>query len=958
VEGKNVGHVERQDGRELPLLVDLSHPPAGFVGTVELLGGKGLNLLRLSRAGFAVPRAFCLTTAAYRRVVEPLFARAGSRVQEPAAVAETLLAAGIPAPLGDALVAAYTSLKDGGGLPRLAVRSSATGEDSLEASHAGQAATYLNVAGFAALLDAVRGCWASLWSEAHLLYRHRPHRPTNGLVLHEAPAMAVVIQEMVPARVAGVLFSRNPVTSDPQEMLVSAAWGLGETVVGGGAADTFLLSRQGRLLQRSVAVKESLVEQHPEGGTRVRTLASPQVGQPCLTEEQLERLAALGRAVEQALGGPVDLEWAEVAGRIALLQARPITSLPAARPAAPPARLPARLGRRPSSPAPRPVVWSNVNVGEALPGVATPLTWSIIAGFSRRGFEQAFGALGLSVPPGYQLVGNVAGRIYLNLSEFMSIASGVPFFSPAILASLAGGVDPAVMTGAYEQLSRLRFLRGLPRATTKVLESQLLGPRQAKSHAGLFRAERERFLDLDLGRLSWAELGEELQRLHRLFFVTGELLLTCSSNALASYALLHLLLRAGGEEARKLEGELFTGLAGLESAKPGVLLLELARLARQLGLQEQLQARPVAGDGLQQLAALAAHPAAEPFLRLFSTFLAEHGHRGIREAELAVPRWRDDPSFPLQVVASHLDGGPLADPRERSHRQQRARAEATARVRELLPAPLRPVLSGLLPLAQETARVREGMRSRVTETLGLYRRFFLEVGRRLTGQGRLRQPGDVFLLTVAEVEELLAGGTPSLLLRVIEREARYRADQAAPEPPATFRTTSGTIPASGGEVARPAPVEEAQLQLQGLGCSAGRVEGTVRVLASADEGYALRSGEILVAHTTDVGWTPLFLVAAGVILDKNGPLSHAAIVAREYGLPAVVNTGNATQLLRDGDRVLLDGAEGRVLLLARGAALPSHSSPPVEPAGYRRRSPSRRGGPGAGASSLNPPPLP
>lgn len=908
--------------------------------TAELLGGKGANLARLTRAGFPIPRGFCLTTTAYREVVEQGVLAARPLVTSQRELVERLATAELPGSIGQALADAYAELKSDDGLPRLAVRSSATGEDSAEASHAGQAATFLNVAGFEALLEAVRGCWSSLWSEDHLAYRHRPARPQNGLVIKQAPAMAVVIQEMVPAQAAGVMFTCNPVTGSAEQMVISAAWGLGETVVAGGAADTFTVDRRGRVLRRDVAQKVSLIEQHPDGGTCIRTVAPAEAHRPCIPDTLLPRLAALGRAVERCLGGPQDIEWAVVDGRLFLLQARPITAsgepMPVAVPqqrqrAAAAATLATdglRSGGRPAGgAAARPVVWSNVNVGEALPGVATPMTWSMIEGFSRRGFVQAFGALGLEVPAQFAMVGNFHGRVYLNLSEFMSVASGIPFLTPRILARLAGGVDARLLEGAYSPASPVRFLGRLPGSLLRMASTQLLAPRQARAHACRFRAARDRFLEQDLATKSWKALHAQLLQLQELFVPTGELLLTCSSNALASYIAVQLLLAAGGEPARRLEADLFTGLEGLASAAPGLRLLELARLAQELKLADLFTGQHADDGGLQQLAALAARPSAAPFLEAFSIFLGEFGHRAVREAELSVPRWREDPSFPLQVIARHLAAADLPDPRERQARQAQARLAATAEALRLLPAPFRPLLERLLPMAQEAARLREMLRACVTEALGLHRYLLLEVGQRLVRQEMLARTDDVFFLTIGEVEQMLADRPQPLVARVMERRARFEADLLAPELPATFRTGPALATGSGRSTAQDGPAASAaarrgEVLLQGLGCSAGQVEGVVRVLGSPAEGQRLQPGDILVAHTTDMGWSPLFLVASGLVLDLNGPLSHAAVVAREYGLPVVVNTGNATQVLHDGDRVLLDGREGTVKLVAR-APLPA-----------------------------------
>ena len=925
------------------LSVDLNAAPHPRHPGDTLLGGKGANLYRLAHHGFPVPRGYCLTTEAYREVLDGVLATSPRVPDSPEALHAGLLRAALPGAVGRALAELYATLKRDPGLPRLAVRSSATGEDSAEASHAGQAATFLNVAGFEELLQAVRGCWSSLWDPGHLVYRHRPCRPPNGPFIARAPAMAVVVQAMVAADVAGVLFTADPLGGGADEMMISAAWGLGETVVAGGAADTYVVDRRGHLLRRALANKNSLIEQSPDGGTRSRRLRDAEAGHACMSDALLRRLAQLGQEVEHCLGGPQDIEWAAVDGRVYLLQARPITTGSAARAAPAPRRrwpgasllrsarglrLP-RLGTDPAAVHRLPQVWSNANVGEALPGAATPMTWSIIRAFSRRGFEQAFRALGLDVPPHYGLVGNIRGRIYLNLSQFMSLASGVPLLSPGILARVAGGIDEQTLRGAYVNVSPLTFLRRLPVSGLRVLRSQLVAPRQARSLQRRFALERQRFGERSLPSLSWSELRQTFHHTQSLFSETGDILLTVSSNALASFLLMDLLLAAGGAEAHTLKPALFTGLQDLSSAAPGLALLELARRARSDGLQELLADEV---DGGELLGRLRASPEAQPFLSAFTAFLQEHGHRAVREPELSTPRWREDPSFPLEVIATYLAAGELPSPTAMRRRQLRARRVATQRARALLPVALRPMLGLLLPLAQDATRLRELLRSLTTETIGMYRAIFLEVGQRLTSQGLLGDPQDVFFLTIDEVAGMLRDGPRRLIDRVLERRARHDADLAAPDPPPLFRLQAAAL---GAPLQAPeSSAAPGALVLRGQPGSAGRVEGTVRVISSPRAGHALRPGEILVARTADVGWTPLFLVASGVVLDQSGPLSHPVVVAREYGLPAVVGTGRAAELLHTGDRVLLDGAAGTVRLLATAApqaeATPAQAAPETD----------------------------
>ncbi len=887
----------------MELLVDLNL--ARWEPDPSLLGGKGANLLKLVQGGLPVPRAMCLTADAYRVVLQRAVEAADPTPSSPDELRGLLEAAPLPAEVGAALARAYAALKDGPGLPRLAVRSSSTTEDSTDASHAGQAATFLNVTGFEDLVRAVRGCWASLWSQEHLAYRHRNGRPGDVMFVSRAPAMAVVIQTMVPSEVAGVLFTADPVSGRTDRMVVSAAWGLGETVVSGRAADTVIMDRTGRVLQEQVADKQHMLEQAPDGGVRSRAVDRERAQGACVPREVLIRLAALGRSVERILGPGQDIEWALVDDRIHLLQARPITVRPA--------------GGRDAG---EPQVWSNVNVGEALPGVASPMTWSIIHRFSRRGLEQAFGALGLDVPEGYGMVGNVNGRIYLNLSEFMSVASGVPFMTPRLLARVAGSVDPEIMAGAYRKVAPFRFVGRLPLSALRMAASQLTGPGRVKGHQRLFDDVTSRFDALDLSALDREGLHRAFLELGELFDLTGELLLAVSSNALASYILVQLVVATGGRAAVARETDLFTGLRGLSSAQPGLALLDLAHLARDLGLGDLLTDMVDRGaDPEEILQAVRFRPGGGTFCARFREFLDKHGHRATREAELSVPRWREDPSFPLEVIATHLRARVLEDSRERQARQARSRRTATERVRSLLPRVARPLFDQLLPLAQKAARLRERMRSMVTKTIGMYRTLFLEVGTRLERRGIIPSRDRVFFLTIQEIRAMLEHGYGFVLDTVLEREARFHAQLAMPDPPNTFRVFEGEqVPMPRAEAPSGADRHQAQT-LRGLGCSAGRVTGVARVLSSPGEAGRLGPGEVLVARSTDVGWTPLFLVAGALVLDQGGPLSHAAVVAREYGLPAVVDTKVATSTIRDGDLVSVDGREGVVEVYRKKVAL-------------------------------------
>ncbi len=836
----------------------------------DVVGGKAMGLARLQGAGFAIPRSFCVTTAAFREVVGE-WARDARDLDE---LRERIMHRELPA----SLIAEIEAQMEHIGVSNWAVRSSAIAEDTETRSYAGQALSVLDVSGLDDVIDAFRRVWASHFSMDRLLYLSQ-----GGLQITPKPA-AVLIQEMLDPVVAGVLFTVNPLTGDTTEAVVTSARGLGEAVVTGQRGETHYLDKKSGYMRRHVS-------DEAEG---------------LLSEERLEELAAAARGVEMALGSPRDIEWAYAfpadqphRPSLYLLQARPIT---------------AGAADQPSE-----SVWTNANVGEALPGVATPMTWSIIHDFSRRGFEQAFGTLGLTVPPECELVGSFRARIYLNLTQFMSIASGQPLFKPERLFSMAGGGGVDLVRDVYERRSKAGFLKRLPMTIPKVLTAQLSMPVVAPLWGRYFTGKVEEFFDRDLAALSDQQMSESLKHLDELFDRTGLVMLATSSNFLMSYVITAELLRlVGGDEAARREQELFSGLE-VKSAEPGLALLDLGRRARRSLRLRRIITEHRPEETLQALSEAGEHQDVANFLAALDEFQKHHGHRAPREAELATPRWREDESFLFEVVRSFVEAPDLPSSTEVDRERKRKRDSGRQLLDRVLPGGIDVIIKAILAFTRSNAQRREYMRDRVVDALDLYRHFFLECGRRLSEAGALREREDVFFLTHEEIGAWLENPAlaESFPICVLTRRALYDHFRAQPDPPDTFLLRGSEMIA-----AREAPqrLDEAgtegegdYFELHGLPGSPGRVTGRARVILDPrTEDAAIQPGEILVAPYTDVGWTPLFLTASGVVMSLGGPLSHSCIVAREYGIPTVVNAKHATEVLETGDWITVDGNRGIV----------------------------------------------
>lgn len=926
------------------------------------VGGKALGLGRLVRDGFQVPLGWVIDARTFTRLVEEELPKnhdlasvmkiVGTKlgVDRAGRARERLLSAKLP----DGLVAAIEALWafTANAAPwGFAVRSSATCEDADETSLAGLATTVLGARGPQAILQAIREVYASAYLPRALAYLAQAD-------VRDA-AMAVVLQITVPCEAAGVLFTAPPPglegpTWARYERLVHSTWGLGAPVVeGASSSDAVRFSRaEGAVVATVIADKRRALVIGDSGVTETSVAAAFAV-KPSLSSDTVRALSKIAERLELGGQGPFDVEfaieapggdvaWRDDAGgpgalperaaaadlppgerKIWLLQARPLTG-----------------GGFPAG-GEADTVWSRANVGEALPGAATPLTWSVATNFAEKGFREAFGALGCHVPKGAQLFGNVHGRFYLNLSTFMKVAAQVPGLSPsALLMSASGGAGASIVETLNRQIEgtrRTSFFLRLPLTAPRLLVQQLRLEGEVAAFEPEAEAQRRSLFDLDLSLLPDDALATTLRGVVRLLDRTGTLMLRCASASLASHLALRTVLgiidrrrgaarlshdsfadalyapRASGASIEHLAQALAGAAQDVDSAGPGILLLRVADdVRRDTAACEAL----TLGD-VTSLAQLPDGPGRAAIER----FLVTYGDRAVREAELSTPRWREDPSPLLAMLTSALRAPP-ADP-ERALAQARAIADREmARLETRLSSPEVAIIRRLVLLSHRFTRLRERMRSWVTRVLGMIRTVALDIDRRLLRLDATLLPGGVFFCTSDELVNALSSGRADVGSMVRLRRAEHARDEARPDPPMTFigRPPPAALPPAEG------------VRLYGLPASGGVVEGRARVLPPGTAGLdAVGTGEILVSRTTDVGLTPLFLVAAAVVTELGGPLSHAAVVAREYGVPAVVSVPGATTAIKTGDRLRVDGDRGIVERLPETRA----SMPPPPPASVR-----------------------
>lgn len=877
---------------------------------VALVGGKGANLGEMAGAGLPVPSGFCITTAAYEQVASEagLEAVLNARVENastPAQLAELAQAARvciqratIPASIAASIADAYRFLGDGEPIP-VAVRSSATAEDLAFASFAGQQETYLNVVGSEAVLDAVRHCWASLWTDRAVSYR-----ASLGLD-QRSVQLAVVVQRMVEAEVAGVLFTANPVTGKRRQAVIDANPGLGEAVVSGATnPDHFVVQTvSGEIVERRLGDKRIVIKGTANGGT-IRTESTDGSNTACLSDAQVRDLAQLGTRVEAHYGTPQDIEWAiDATEKLWLTQSRPITTLYPLPASAPDNDEELR-------------VYFSLNVFQ---GVFRPLTPMGIATFRFIGSTVAglFGLTPRDRLSGPSILIESGFRLFFDVTAALRTRIGRTALIGAMgFAEARSGVLFQQLTAdsrlSLKRMPRWRMIRafGSLAAKTRVpfyIIQALRKPSTAVERLQRARAGLEALKATSPESLA-ANPADRLQALEQLVTERVERLFRtfppALGSGLGSLGLAHRLL-----EGIVTDDELQVVLRALPHNPTTEMDLDLWTLSRQVAA-DTTAARHVRETPPERLSQEYRRGTLPSVLQQgLVAFLFRYGHRGVAEIDLGLSRWSEDPTHILGVLANYLQLDDLALAPDVQFR--RGAREAEAMVAELTQRArrkgrLRGVLVGFfLTRARAMAGLREMPKFCLVLLLAYIREVLQSIGKDLVEAGRLESGEDIFFLTLQEAHAALAGEDMHDIVR--QRRAGYEQELQRRHVPRVL-LSDGTEPTP-----TVSDATETQGMLRGTPASPGSVTGRARVIFDPTGAY-LEPGEILVAPSTDPGWTPLFLTAGGLVMEMGGAISHGAVVAREYGIPAVVGVAGATEHITTGQEITVDGTAGKVIL--------------------------------------------
>jgi phosphohistidine swiveling domain-containing protein len=834
-------------------------------------GGKARALARAEQAGLPVPAWFVLSAEVFHH--------------NPGREA-----------LGVHLAPVLRELAPDGGL--FAVRSSASDEDGAEHSFAGQLESFLNVAP-ADVPAKIEAVWRSAFSE-----RIRAYRRENNLSAEPRPP-GVLVQRMVAARVAGVAFSADPVSGRRGVAVVSAAPGFGSAVVSGEAdADTWLVDRSSAIVERRIVAKHQMHVADPSEHEGVRTTGVPphQVNAPALSDAEVLEVAALARSAERHFGRPQDIEWA-IADRLYLLQSRPITSI-----------------RCLPDPDARLVIWDNSNIVESYSGVTTPLTFSFareIYEYVYRQFCRMMGVpervIGEQDEMFQNMLGLIRGRLYYNLLNWYKLLAMLPGYrvNRRFMEQMMGVKEPlpeALASEVARDISRGPALDAMYalRTVARLVGNHITLNRRVDA----FYARLDAALAPPAPPLADRRIDELVAHYRDL---RGRLLLHWDAPivndffAMIYYGLLRsLVIKWCADPGGTLQNDLIGGEGGIVSAEPAVRMQRMAAMATPHGAFVEVLARGELPAILQQLNL---HP---EFARGYEAYLEKFGDRTVNELKLESTTLHDDP-LPLFRAVGALASQPVTRAGAGTA-ADRLRADSRRRVDAALAKhPLRrAIFSYVLRHARRRVRDRENLRLERTRLFGRVRRIFLEIGRRLEAIDRLGEARDIFYLEVDEVLAFADGRTTTTDIRALAalRKREFTAFAEGPAPDDRFETRGPVHHAHDFRQLRPREAQEGD-ERKGLGCSPGIVSGPVKVVTDptkVDPGH----GAILVAEHTDPGWIMVFPSARGVLVERGSLLSHAAIVARELGIPAVVSLPALTKWLKDGDVVEMDGSTGIV----------------------------------------------
>lgn len=875
--------------------------------SIEIVGGKGANLGAMTRAGLPVPPGYCVTAQAYRchlRELDinqaefsfPMLVKEPEKLSEASNSIQTIICNNpMPDEIRSAILECYSTLmtREASKLDRtlrVAVRSSATAEDLPDASFAGQQDSYLNVIGSEHLIAQVKSCWASMWSPRAILYREEMGFDHNRVFA------AVVVQMMVEAEVSGVMFTANPVNGNLNEAVVNASWGLGEAIVSGRVTpDTYTLCKERQtILDKEIGSKEIKIQYAFPAGIKTTPTNPRDSSIQALPDEHAIELLEMGTRIESHYGQPQDIEWAWANNQFFLLQTRPITTL--------------GEGKQETEESPE---YNRTMFIELFPDALSPIFSTVMHRLIWNMLDYTLRAWGFIPPAEKEGVRIFYHQPYFNRNYIESALISLPDLNRNQIVNQI--MNPF---SKQERSLQLSFSFSYLRMIYRTLRFMLRFPKKLAEILDCYREEVEAFKRADPKEMSDFEIARQVRK---MVFGTSDRLLSIDFLMIVvigvAYQILGTLLEwICGEDTEILRAKLISGVSGNVTMETNARLWDLSQVAKSSTAVSSI-IRSTEGKELQ--AKLSSIAEGREFLIALDAFLKEYGHREIR-LDIMYPTWGEDPTPVFGFIRAYLGMDTAQSPRDRQIRLEEEQKEAIALIRQRLEERgslrylITPIFSRFLKLAQVNTRERDTIHFELTRLFPTCRQYLLELGDRWTAADWMEQPEDIYYLHFEEMESM--AGAPYDAKELIHNRRRvFTADQK--------RNWPDIIRGKEEYFIRERDSENGSEEIyNGVAGSPGLVEGEVRVITNPSEFDKLEEGDILVAPLTTPVWTPLFALASAVVTDTGGILSHGAIVAREYGIPAVMSVQGASQNLSDGQFIRVDGSRGVVTLLQKEAS--------------------------------------
>lgn len=890
---------------------------------LELTGGKGASLARLVQAGFPVPPGFSIATGAYTRFMEGVmgqvkailakidYANAAHLEEQTGHIRALIIDADMPDDIATAITQAYGGLDNGAGRTLVAVRSSGTAEDLADASFAGLHDTFLDVQGDEDVLLAVRKCWASLWTSRAVGYRQ-----DKGFD-HEEVSLSVVVQQMVPSEIAGVLFTANPLNLRTDEFVVNASWGLGESVVSGIVTpDEYIVNRKTlKVKAKTLGSKEVQIIKHPsKPGTQHLETPTDQQEKFTLSDDQVSQLADLGaRVMEYYHRLPQDLEWGYYDGQFYLLQSRPVTG----------AEFTWDEDINDSCPAEHDedTVWTSAWADDFLTGGLTPLFFSLrVAGDYQYGLDFTKKIFGFDDLAGQKLCKYRRATAFFNcdLEREWNIRSLPPQLRN--MDYVPHTWDDEIRAAPFDWFRFADMLIRMHRDFPRIGVLHWLSDKPGGSYDFMNNRvdEANGPSAEELAALSDAELEAEIERTDAfardwlLSLWTGFNFWAVASLGSVAWAL-----------SEWYDGENEAAYQSLISGVPETLLVKEGReqwdLAAIVRNSPSLRAMLEQNEGAAFFSALEETEEGRSFLKKYNVFMKEHGHRGAQDRDYYYKRRADDPMIDYRMFRAYLSADENGSPDVILKRMIAGREEATREVLENIRAKedgefKASVFQLLLAYAHKFLVLRDDERHYYDRVSYRIKKTYEELGSRMLKRGLFDEPDDFYFLCKAELQELQRGedSRPLTKAKIAARKRVFHRRNERNEWTPAYMKGGAILDMKARSELNDGDDGE-QGGFRGIGTAVGTVTGTARVVGNLENIDRVEKGDILITNSTDPGWTPVFAVISGLILETGGLLAHGACLAREYGLPSVL-LRNAMKLIPDGARITINGSSGEVIV--------------------------------------------